>query len=145
MDDITGEGGLLHSLNTCLGLFFLLLSLLGAVLCLVYRRLSSWLLLAMAGFFVEVGDGILRQVASNLLRHLDVGGDTIGIVYLVLNVLDLIAVSLILIGFAMALGKVQQQLSRMRPEEPAPFPRMPPTQASEPFRERKDGSPDIQR
>jgi hypothetical protein len=145
MDDFTGEGGLLHSLNTCLGLFFLLISLLGAVLCIVYRRLSSWLFLAMAGFLTDVFVGILRQVAGSVLRHLDVSPDIVGIVYLLLSVFNLFAAALILIGFALALGKVQQQLSRIRHEEPAPFPRMPPPQASEPFHERKEGSPDIQR
>jgi hypothetical protein len=99
----------------------------------------------MAGFLIEVCIGILRQVAASLLHHMDVSIDIIGIVYLVLSAIDLVATALILIGFALALGKVQQQLARVRQEEPAPLPRIPPPQASEPFQERKEGSPDIQR
>jgi hypothetical protein len=144
MNTFVGDDGLLRSLSTCLGLFFLLFSLLGAVMCFVYRRLSAWLILAQTGFLIEVCVGILQQVSANVLLHLDVSGETIGIVYFGLSAFNLVAVALILIGFALALGKVQQQLARMRPEEPAAYPRIPPPQASEPFRERKEGSRDIQ-
>jgi hypothetical protein len=144
VDDFSGEGGLLHSLSLCLGLFFLLFSLLGAVVCLIYRRLSAWLLLAMAGFLIEVFVGILRHVAASVLHHLDVSFDVIGIVYLALSAFYLVATALILIGFVMALGQIQQQMSRLRQEGAGPSPRLPPPQASEPFRERKEGSLDIQ-
>jgi hypothetical protein len=142
---MTGEGGLLRSLNLCLGLFFLLFSLLGAVICLVYRRLSAWLMLAMAGFLIEVFIGILRHVASSVLHHLDVSYDIIGFVYLGFSSVSLIATVMILLGFVMALGQIQQQMSRLRQESGGPSPRIPPPQASEPFREYKEGSPDIQR
>jgi hypothetical protein len=144
MDALDPEGGIWRSLYLCVDLFILLLSLLGAVVCIVYRRLSSWLFLAMAGFLLEVFVGIVRQVGWLLLLHSDFGSGTVlSIYYLVLGLLNLIATALILMGFAMALGDIQRQLSRTR-FEVEPRTRLPPPDTSEPFRDRKEGSPDIQ-
>src|SRR5271156_5119966 len=43
VDEVYGEHGVWTSLNLCVGLFVLMLSLLGAVMCGMYRRLSVWL------------------------------------------------------------------------------------------------------
>jgi hypothetical protein len=141
------EGGIWTSLEHCVGLFFILFSLLGAVMCLVYRGLSPWLFLAMAGFLGEVFLGVVRQVGGMMMRHDDFGLDlvVISIFYLVLGVLGLLASALILMGFALALGDVQRKLSRARSEGPDLRPRIPPPNAVSPFRERNEGSPDIQR
>ncbi len=141
------DGGIWTSLEHCVGLFFILFSLLGAVMCLVYRGVSSWLLLAMGGFLGEMFLGIIRQVGGLMLRHDDFGSSytVISIFYLVLGVLGLLASALILMGFAMALGDVQRKLSRARSEGPDLRPRIPPSDAASPFRERNEGSPDIQR
>jgi hypothetical protein len=138
------EHGIWSSLDLCAGLFGLLLYLLGAVLCLVFRRLSPWLLLAMAGFGLEVLVGMVRAVLVHVLAMEFLGYTALQVSHLALNVLDLFAFAMILAGFGLALGEVQRKLARSWQEGQEPRPRIPDVTAAEPFRERKPGSPDIQ-
>src|SRR5260370_28066957 len=97
-----GEHGIWISLNLCVGLFVLLLSLLGAVVCGVYRRLSPWLLLAMLGFLGRVVVGIAQQVGPIMLHQLDDSYTVPAILRLATRVVGLISVALVICAFSVA-------------------------------------------
>src|SRR5262249_42058002 len=97
---------------------FALLGLVGAVLCLVYRRLSPWLTLAMVGFLGWAGATLLRIVLTHAFNALEVWSGVMRPIqfFLVMNTLGVGFTLLIVVGLALAFPDIQRKLRRSREE-----------------------------
>jgi hypothetical protein len=126
-------------------LFCPLLYIVGAVVCIWYRRLSQWLMLAMIGFWGQVVFSGFLTCSSLGARKVEASTDFDMTGMLIIGNLGVIVMTgLIVSGLAMAFADVRQQLRQLREmvDEPHPWKVTPLRKDSR--QPRKDGRPDIQ-
>jgi hypothetical protein len=138
------EGGFFRPLNMCVGLFILIVALLGAVVCLVNFRRSSWLMLSALGFLGMVLLVVIGEVGQLFIFKMDLSFKVIGGFFFLLRLGELVSLTLVVAGFGLALMGMKGQPQGSQPTLEPPRAPFPPPAAGEPFRPRNEGSPDIQ-
>jgi hypothetical protein len=132
--------------NLAVGLVVPLIAAICAVLCFVHRRLSSWLMLAAAGFLLAAAVGVVTQLSILAVNYFwgEPFGASYGLFFGSMTVGRIVAFALILIGLALGLGNIARRMRRMEHEAGEPRARFGAENVQESWQPRKEGSRDIQ-
>jgi hypothetical protein len=144
---MTTAPDIMQLVNLAVGLVVPLLAAICAVLCFVHRRLSSWLILAAAGFLLVTTVGVVTQLSILALYYLwgEPFGASYGLFFGSMTVGRIVAFALILIGLAPGLGNIARRMRRLEHETGEPRARFGTEDARESWQPRKEGSQDIQK
>jgi hypothetical protein len=137
---------LLDYVNLGIYAFFPLLELVGAIVCLMFRRLSPYLVLAMIGFLGVSAVSLFRLVAVEVNNELQLltSHQAYSLFFIICNVLGVGFFLLVIVGLALAFSDGLKGMRRLRElaEEAGEKPFIPETRSD--WRAAQQGSQDIQ-
>jgi hypothetical protein len=125
-----------------------LLAFLAAVICFSASRVSGRVSLLGVGFLLEALAGLGNRLVFRFMVRGPGAPDfkTLDLIFLVLLVVHLLGSVLIVVGLATLFGDVRRRLSRSADRDDyGPPPRPRPADEDHPWRDRPEGSRDIQR